>query len=289
MKTKINCILSLLLALCVAAAAVPLHAQAAGGAAIGGIAEFTQTAQLYVYTDGQLNGEMSKKVEAGTLVTLEAPEVPGKQFNYWAVGKEDGAKASSLPTYKLAVNADTTVYAVYSDKSMSAEPFGAFTAAIKTTEGEDASIKLTATFSVPEDMTVSEAGIIYTSNLLLGVSGDADLTQDKIDGIDVKALLTSGKSNCRVRKSVASNEGLVTAYGDGQWSADSGTWALNQADWTLSMKAPGEKTPVYAVVYETVNGQTTYSDVFTAVYSELPSVSLTNSEIEAAMKDLIGH
>lgn len=290
MKNRINCILSLLLAICVAAATMTMPALAEGNTAIEGLIEFTPTAHLYVFVDGTLDGEMSAKVESGKVVTLNAPEVSGKRFNYWAVGSENGPKASYLTSYKMAVNADTKLYAVYSGDLALEKPTGAFTAAVKTTEnGSEAAIKLTATFSVAENSNVSEAGVIYTSNLLLGVAGDVDLINDPIDGIDVEQMLTSGKSNRRLRKSVAENEGLVTSYVNGKWTSDSGNWPLNQADWTLTIKAPGENVPVYAVVYETVDGETEYSDVFTAVYKELPAVSLSNSEIDDALHDKLGH
>ena len=251
-----------------------------------GIYGLTPMAQLYVFVDGSMDGELGGKVEAGSVVTVKAPEVNGKTFQYWAVGSADGPKASYLSAYQLAVNADTSLYAVYGNAEQEKKPAAAITAAVKWKEGDGTeAIRMTTTFSVPGDLTVSDAGIVYTDNTRLGVVGEKDLTVGSGSTPDVKALLTGGE-NRRLRKVSADKEGAVTIFTEGTeagsgssgtqpaWSIGEGSWKLNQADWSLTLLSPGEDMPVYAVAYVTVGDETYYSDVMTMVYNKLGNVSL---------------
>ena len=292
MKNKSKSIPALLLALCLTAGllAVPGTAAAADSPLDADVdAGFVAVANLYVYVDGELDGELSGRFDSGSLAVLSAPEIEGKTFNYWALGSADGPKASYLPTYRLAVNADTTLYAVYGEAAAEAQPAVAITAAVRTQENNgSACMRLTATFSVPEGNQVTDAGIVYLSNSTLGVSPTCDLLKEKVNGLDVEQLLTGGKSDKRLRNLKAENEGLVTSFDDTNWTAAAGTWRLNQADWTLALSVPGNDSPVYVAAFMTVDGETVYSEVFKAVYSELSGIMMKNSTLDEAIEAKLG-
>lgn len=219
---------------------------------------FHNKAELTVYVDGKLSGTLSRTCDAGEVVTLEAPE-QSKDFSYWAVSlgtdseaaPEKAEKAGMYDSYTLAVNADVTLYAVY-DAPAVKEPAAAFTAAVQNEyllTGKD-TIRLTANFSVPDDNTASEAGIIYTDNrLLTGRKSSKDLIEEPVKGIDVKSMLTGKKTSKKVRKVSAKR------IPEGGF------------DWSLAISSPGDDTPVYAVSYVKVDGKTYYSDVMTLTYN----------------------
>lgn len=224
---------------------------------------YTGTAGLLVYVDGSLSGELSRNdVICGKVVTLKAPATSGgKPFSRWAVGAADGPTASTQNPYKIAVNADTALYAVYGETADSAQAAVAFTTKVKEDYlGED-SIRLTATYSLPSGQEATEIGIRYTYNELLGaVDATAYLTAASVDGLNVSELLKTG-SDIRVRET-------------------SGAASNAAGDWTLSLTSPGDDAYVYAMAFVKTGSGAVYSDLIKVRYQELPLGVIANANID---------
>ena len=221
-------------------------------------------ADLIVYVDGELDPSLSRaNMIAGDVVTLTAPAVEGKTFSHWAVGSADGPVASRQQTYMLGVKADTVLYAVYATTAPADTGAAvAFVSMTKESYMGDSAMKLNSIFSLPESQSASSTGIIFTYNKLLGVADkEKDLLVDKIDAIDVEALLKSGEDDARLRVSSGERTGAV-----GGWSA------------TLGL--PGMNDHVYAVAYVEIDGNRVYSDVLDVTWEDFSATRSVSSKPE---------
>ena len=221
---------------------------------------YTDTASLMVFVDDAIYPDLCENnIAVDTVVELAAPEtVDGKAFSHWALESQYGTVISTNAAYRMAVKADTSVYAVYGGSADTTKV--AFTTAAKGSYMGEDTIRLTATYSLPEGQTAERAGIRYTYDRLLGVE---ELTDgiDPMTGLTMEEFLQSDNTHGRIRD----------AYADIDSSA---------GDWTLNLKALDDETEVYAVAYIVTGGETVYGEMKTVKYADLETGVMSEADID---------
>ena len=118
---------------------------------------FSAETNLTVSVDGSVSDALSDTVPYGEAVTLTAPEVAGKTFQYWT--NAEGTVISYSQELPLTMYANTAVNAVYDTAAATAQPVAEFLN-ITRSSGE---IIFNAIASAPSGSTAAEAGIRYSA------------------------------------------------------------------------------------------------------------------------------
>lgn len=167
-------------------------------------------AYLTVTVDGEVSEALSGTYVPHDVVTIEAPDISGKSFNYWA--NEEGAVISYNKELKLTVYASTVLNAVYGPQSVTVKPAAAFLSVTRSASQFMFNVIATA----PSGEVITEYGLRYstTKNTLEGLKG--------IDGV---TSIAAGNSEANYLFNVAGTKGTpcyavayVTAGGQTYYS-----------------------------------------------------------------------
>ncbi|MBR0233271.1 MAG: InlB B-repeat-containing protein [Synergistaceae bacterium] len=142
------------------------------------------SANLTVYVDGEVSNSLSNTYIPYDVVTVQAPDVTGKTFNYWA--NNEGNIISYNKELTLNIYANTVLNAVYSTGTVTAQPAAEFLSITRTSS----QIMFNVIATAPSDNSVTEYGIRYstTKNTLDGLKGNDGVTAEKAAISDTNCL-----------------------------------------------------------------------------------------------------
>ena len=142
------------------------------------------SANLTVYVDGEVSNSLSNTYIPYDVVTVQAPDVTGKTFTYWANDK--GNIISYNRELTLNIYANTVLNAVYSTGTVTAQPAAEFLSITRTSS----QIMFNVIATAPSDNSVTEYGIRYstTKNTLDGLKGNDGVTAEKAAISDTNCL-----------------------------------------------------------------------------------------------------
>ena len=131
------------------------------------------SANLTVNVDGGLSNALSGTYTPYDVVTVQAPNVAGKNFNYWTNG--EGKIISYSAALTLTIYSNTVLNAVYGTEAVTAQPAAEFLAV--TRSGNQIMFNVMAT----AQSDITEYGIRYstTKNSIDGLKGDDGVTAEK--------------------------------------------------------------------------------------------------------------
>ncbi len=131
------------------------------------------SANLTVNVDGELSNALSGTYTPYDVVTVQAPNVAGKNFNYWT--NSDGKIISYSAALTLTIYSNTVLNAVYGTETATAQPAAEFLAV--TRSGNQIMFNVMAT----AESDITEYGIRYsaTKNTLEDLKGNDGVSQDK--------------------------------------------------------------------------------------------------------------
>ncbi|MDY6399576.1 MAG: InlB B-repeat-containing protein [Synergistales bacterium] len=173
-----------LLVLCVMMAMICVPAYADDEVTIDTSLLMFGSANLTVYVDGEVSNSLSDTYTPYDVVTIEAPNVTGKTFNYWA--NNEGNIISYNRELTLNIYANTVLNAVYSTGTVTAQPAAEFLSITRTSS----QIMFNVIATAPSDNSVTEYGIRYstTKNTLDGLKGNDGVTAEKAAISDTNCL-----------------------------------------------------------------------------------------------------
>ena len=131
------------------------------------------SANLTVNVDGELSNALSGTYTPYDVVTVQAPNVAGKNFNYWT--NVDGKIISYSAALTLTIYSNTVLNAVYGTETVTAQPAAEFLSV--TRSGNQIMFNVMAT----AESDITEYGIRYstTKNSIDGLKGDDGVTAEK--------------------------------------------------------------------------------------------------------------
>ncbi|MCD8118267.1 MAG: glycoside hydrolase family 43 protein [Lachnospiraceae bacterium] len=152
------------------------------------------TYRAYVYVEDELkktyDGDNGEGYAAGETLTVEAPAAAeGEYFQYWE--NADGEILSYTSSYMVYLSQNITLYAVYGEEAVSAEPVVSMTNtyAVEETDG-NYKIAFEATRSVPDGYTVLETGILVSTGVTTPAVGDSNVTKFASSSTDADGVFT---------------------------------------------------------------------------------------------------
>ena len=130
------------------------------------------SANLTVNVDGELSNALSGTYTPYDVVTVQAPNVAGKNFNYWT--NVDGKIISYSAALTLTIYSNTVLNAVYGTETVTAQPAAEFLSV--TRSGNQIMFNVMAT----AQSDITEYGIRYstTKNSLEDLKGDDGVTAE---------------------------------------------------------------------------------------------------------------
>ena len=151
----------------------------------------TDTKQFKVFVNGTEG--LSKVVTIGSTISVTAPEeAGGKTFAYWASDKAGKEVLGYNNEYFTIVNANTEIYAIYTDSAVTATPVIAMTNITAVVDSNKCKLAFVATRSVPEGYTLLEQGMLYGISANKGdyVLDNESITKKTSSNLSVNGVLT---------------------------------------------------------------------------------------------------
>lgn len=202
--------------------------------------------QLTVYVDGEYNASLSDTYGYGETVSVTAPTVQGKSFSYWTA---DGSVVSNSTTFKMTINANTTLRAMYDAEAATAT--AAITSVSRTGDGTQINVQAIATG------TFDKAGVVYSTTAAEPVIGTEGVTN--VEAVSYKKLSEQAEMPASILD--------------------------KNKCWSMQM-TPADADAVYYVRAYTVNGgNITYGDVKEVKLSSLKSGLMMVANPEAFETD----
>ena len=212
-----------LLILCVIMAMICVPALADDDVTIDTLLLMFGSANLTVNVDGELSNSLSGTYTPWDIVTVTAPDVTGKNFNYWP--NSEGKIISYNAALTLTIYSNTVLNAVYGTGTVTTQPTAEFLSI--TRSGNQIIFNVMAT----AQSDITEYGIRYstTKNTLEALKGNDGVSQDK-----TRSSITNWLFN------VAASDDItyyVTAYvtsGGNTYYSDMKTITLSDLDEGIS-------------------------------------------------------
>lgn len=158
---------------------------------------------IKIHLDGESKVYAQGVFMEDSTLTLTAPVKYGnKYFKCWRIGSPDGEKVGEYPRYAFDVTKSVDFYAEYTDEYNNQElPVFEMIKTAQTTVNDKNAIKFRALLVTndTEDDELSEVGIIYATNKLLGYTGDRNLNLLKNSSFDVTGIMKSN-SNGKIKR-----------------------------------------------------------------------------------------
>ena len=164
----------------------------------------------YTVTVNYPNGETAAyTATVGKITTVTAKSIDGKVFKCW---KNGDTVLGYTETLKIAPRGDLTLTAEYVDAGTTVDrlPVIALTEISASQQGAKYAVSFTATRSVPDGYTVTEQGVLVSTNSRYGEAGALDAMKLDADGVnpdDTKIL----KATNTDAAGVTVLNGIVTA------------------------------------------------------------------------------
>lgn len=163
---------------------------------------YTQIDKSYavqVFVDGKMDNDLSKDYNFGENLSVTAPYVFNKVFQYWA--DENGNILGYDKTYFTQISKPIVVKAVYGDNAIAnAKPIITMSNVFATTDSDVNKVSFSATRSVPAGYMVIEHGIIANrtnfvnptnDNFVIGAEGVTKFKSENTSEIGVYTLNVS--------------------------------------------------------------------------------------------------
>lgn len=158
-----------------------------------------------------------ENIQEGTLYTVKAPEIEGKNFLYWS-NNENGSADSILSYseyYAVKVSKDITLYAIYNDEEwgpIEKYPTVTITESTRLEDGDRKKLRFVSTYDVPEGYEIQESGVIYSTDSRYGGENADDIFTIGADNVK-QAATTEKQSFGTFTLTLSVGENLdVTAY-----------------------------------------------------------------------------
>lgn len=155
------------------------------------------TISVITVVDGEQKDTVQyENIQEGTLYTVKASKIEGKNFLYWSKNNNGEGILSYSEHYAVKVSKNITLYAIYEDEQwdpIEKYPTVTITEATSLIEGDSKKLRFISSYDVPEGYEIQETGVIYSTKEDYGLT-DAD-NVFKIGADQVKQAAAAEKHN----------------------------------------------------------------------------------------------